>query len=64
MVNIQIKNPITVKGFSETLELLNQPEDPDQEYPDGHFLPFPMAIAELIQPDGDNVIRLILEVVE
>ncbi len=34
-----------VQPFSITQQLMNSPENPDFQYPAGHYLPFPMALA-------------------
>jgi hypothetical protein len=60
MVSIQVegtalslpKGPITMRAFNESLSLLARPEDPDFDYPPGHYVPFPMAIAEIEMQDG------------
>ena len=52
MVNIQFDGEIKMHAFSESLLLLNIPEDPDFDYPPGHTIPFPMAIAEVEMQDG------------
>jgi hypothetical protein len=52
MVRIQSEGPITMRAFNESLSLLATPEDPDFDYPPGHYIPFPMAIAEVEMGDG------------
>jgi len=52
MVRIQTEGTITIRAFNESLDLLTIPEDPDFEYPPGHYFPFPMAIAEVEMQDG------------
>jgi len=47
MTRIQAEGPITIRSFNEALNLLATPEDPDYEYPPGHYVPFPMAIVEV-----------------
>jgi hypothetical protein len=67
MVRIQIENAalgpskgaLKTNAFNESLPLLNTPEDPDFEYPPGHFIPFPMAVAE-IKMDGSSTIQIIV----
>jgi len=41
-----------MRAFNETLDLLANPEDPDFSYPPGHYVPFPMAVAEVEMQDG------------
>jgi hypothetical protein len=43
---------VTIQTFNESLSLLTSPEDPDFDYPPGHYIPFPMAIAEAEMQDG------------
>lgn len=52
MVSVQTEGAITMRAFNESLYLLAGPEDPDFEYPPGHFVPFPMAIVEVEMKDG------------
>jgi hypothetical protein len=58
MVNIYIfpvgefDGEITFSAFNESLSLLSSPEDPDFDYPPGHYVPFPMAVAEVEMGDG------------
>jgi hypothetical protein len=51
MVRIQFEGPVAMRAFNESLSMLANPEDPDFDYPAGHFVPFPMAIID-IQMDG------------
>jgi hypothetical protein len=57
-VKIQSAREITFHAFNESLSLLNTPEDPDFEYPLGHYVPFPMAVAE-IKMDGSSTVQII-----
>jgi hypothetical protein len=52
MVTIQIQSPASMRAFNESLSLLADPEDPDFDYPAGHYVPFPLAIAEIEMHDG------------
>jgi hypothetical protein len=52
MVSIQAEGPIEMRAFNESLSLLANPEDPDFEYPAGHYVPFPLAVAEVEMGDG------------
>jgi hypothetical protein len=47
MVRIQAPVSVTLRWFGETLGVLSQAEDPDKEFPPGHFVPFPMAIVDI-----------------
>ncbi len=37
---------LKVISFLDALPALSRPEDPDQDYPAGHYLPFPLALVE------------------
>ena len=52
MVSVQFGGPITMRMFNESLSLLYGPENPDFNYPPGHYVPFPMAIAEVEMQNG------------
>lgn len=41
---------MTVSTFFESRSMLKDPENPDLVYPEGHFLPFPMAVVTLHSP--------------
>jgi hypothetical protein len=45
-VNIQSDNPYQTRTFLDSLPFMDQPEDPNRNYPPGHFLPFPLAVAQ------------------
>ncbi|GEM_PF-1406470 len=55
-VRIQAPVPVSIRAFSETLGWLGQPEDPDREFPPGHFVPFPMAIVDIPPMMGGTAI--------
>ena len=55
----QSKGAITLRAFNESLSLLATPEDPDFEYPPGHYVPFPMAIADLKINSRTSIIQLV-----
>lgn len=52
IVRIQAEGVVTMRAFNESLSLLAGPEDPDFDYPPGHTLPFPLAVAEVEVQDG------------
>jgi hypothetical protein len=43
-------------AFNDTLEYLSGPEDPDQGFPPGHYLPFPMAVADFVLTNSSVVL--------
>jgi hypothetical protein len=49
---------INVKAFVDSREEVFLPENPNYEYPPGHFLPFPMLLAELTA-GGEFSIKLV-----
>lgn len=46
-VTVRSNVPLDCAHFLESLPLFDAPEDPNLDYPPGHFLPFPLAKAEL-----------------
>jgi hypothetical protein len=51
-LDITASLPLHAYSFLDSRPLLAGPENPDQELPPGHFLPFPLALVELVsQPD-------------
>ena len=52
VVDLQAAGPLDAYAFNERLDLLGEPEDPDYEYPQGFYLPFPMAMVEA-QVEGE-----------
>ncbi len=40
-------SPFTTQVFTESKELMGRTENPNYEYPAGHYLPFPIAVLEL-----------------
>jgi len=47
--SVKIKSTalISAHDFNESASLINKPENPDFDYPPGHFLPFPIALIEI-----------------
>lgn len=56
-LDIQSSEPIEIHTFKDSYEFILMPEQPSFAYPEGHFLPFPLALAK-IQIDGEVTIRL------
>ena len=46
-IEIQSTGTIIANNFTESLLLIKNPENPDLDYPPGHFLPFPIALIEV-----------------
>ena len=47
----------TFTSFSDSFNLLRQPEDPDAAYPTGHYLPIPLVLATF-SPTSDLTVSL------
>jgi hypothetical protein len=56
-VHILTSETLTSRAFSDSLPFMGHPENPDFDYPPGHFLPFPLALAE-IHAQGEFSIQL------
>lgn len=56
-VEITAGAPFLAHGFNASRPLLNAPEDPDLDYPTGHYYPFPLALVTL-NGQGDFSIRV------
>jgi len=48
---------LEVTTFLDSLPWLQAPEDPNRGYPPGHYLPFPMAVAEI---QGEGTFKIVL----
>jgi hypothetical protein len=46
-VEIRSTSPLSVFSFNDTRAALSYPEDPNYEYSQGHYLPYPMSVAEI-----------------
>jgi hypothetical protein len=46
-VLIESSNQISVSEFTESRDFLALPENPNRDYPAGHFLPFPLALVDI-----------------
>jgi hypothetical protein len=57
IITLQSSDPMEILTFKDSYKLISFPEEPSFAYPEGHFLPFPLALAK-IQIDGDVSIRL------
>jgi hypothetical protein len=47
--------PLQVYSFSDSISLLGVPEDPNYDYPTGHYLPFPVTVLEFHGPGDFNL---------
>jgi hypothetical protein len=46
-VEIRATNPLNLYSFNDTRAMLSLPEDPNYDYPPGHYLPYPMSLVEI-----------------
>jgi hypothetical protein len=56
-VTITTSGGLTARTFTASLPYLSNPEDPNFNYPPGHFIPFPLALVE-IHDQGNWFINL------
>jgi hypothetical protein len=54
-VDILATNPIKVFSFNDSRSALAYPEDPNYDYSQGHYLPYPMSVANLITTENYSV---------
>jgi hypothetical protein len=54
-VQINIPNG-NMYAFNDTLQYLGELEDPNQAFPPGHYIPFPMAVLEFQVEDGYQIL--------
>jgi hypothetical protein len=47
-------------AFNDTVKYLGGVEDPNQDFPPGHYLPLPIAVVEFQMTDG-NPIQLLIK---
>lgn len=43
---------LSYQAFNDSRAMISKPEDPNYDYPQGHYLPFPLALA-LVRSEGD-----------
>jgi hypothetical protein len=46
----------TLHAFNDSAQFLSAPEDPNQDFPPGHYFPFPMAVLEFPVANGAQVL--------
>jgi hypothetical protein len=59
-VLISASEEISSQIFSSTSDLLGYPEDPNRDYPQGHFLPYPLAVVNIM---GEGEIDVLIDIV-
>jgi len=58
-VKVQVRTDalISATSFTDSLPLVGEPEDPNLDYPPGHYLPFPLSLVT-IRSDGNFVVNI------
>jgi hypothetical protein len=56
-VQVDSSSPITVQSFIDTLDRMDIVEDPNFEFPPGHFLPFPLSLVE-VEVEGETTVEV------
>ena len=46
-VSIRSSTAPLLYSFNDSADLMGSPENPNQDFPAGHFTPFPLAIADI-----------------
>jgi hypothetical protein len=59
VLEVLTDSSISAQMFTDSRGHLSIPEDPNFDYPKGHYLPFPMALLEL-ESQGDFTVQFTL----
>jgi hypothetical protein len=54
MINIQSDFQLEVNSFKDSEDSLQKEEDPNYDYPPGHYLPYPMSVIKISITDGSS----------
>ncbi|MGW8143472.1 MAG: hypothetical protein ACWGN2_03705 [Anaerolineales bacterium] len=54
-VDILSTSPLSASSFKDSYISLNEPEDPNLNYPPGHYLPFPLVLIETIKSNSFSI---------
>lgn len=54
-IKITTNGALSAQSFIDSLPFLPGPENPDQTYPEGHYLPFPLSVVTVQSNDDFNV---------
>lgn len=46
-VSLDVNHPLTITSFANSYEYMNKTENPDIDFPAGHFLPMPLILGEI-----------------
>ncbi len=60
-VNVSASDAVSFTSFIDSASYLAGPEDPNFDYPPGHFMPFPLAIVE-VAADGEGDLQIRVEI--
>lgn len=56
-VRVRTDAPLSAQGFTVSLPFIGYPENPDLDYPPGHYYPFPLSLVEILV-DGNITIQI------
>jgi hypothetical protein len=56
-LRVRTDAPFAAQGFTAAIPFLSRPENPNLDYPPGHYYPFPLSIVE-IHADGDFIVEI------
>ena len=59
-VELRTEAALSAQSFTDSFPYLSQPEDPNRAYPGGHYLPFPLSVADL-QENGNFSVKIIVK---
>lgn len=60
IIQVSVNNQPQLTSFQESIDYMGQPEDPNQDYPAGHYLPFPLALVKVSISEGSPVVISII----
>jgi len=59
-VKLQTNAKLSAQGFVSSFPFLSMPEDPNLEYPNGHYIPFPLSLVT-IQGDQNFSVQIVVK---
>jgi len=59
-IHVSADHQPNLTSFLESIDFMGQPEDPNRDYPAGHYLPFPFALVNVSISDQSPVVISIL----
>jgi hypothetical protein len=60
MVQVQTQAQLMAEGFVSSYPFLSMPEDPNLDYPRGHYMPFPLSIVT-ITGEGEFSVQIMVK---